>query len=57
MDAYLIFGLAITTIGLVLAFAIWQRSRVAVAKGDPVRSAFVEGHGETPRSNRPGTDH
>ncbi|WP_200943167.1 hypothetical protein [Methylobacterium sp. Leaf123] len=49
--------LAIVTIVLVAAFAIWQRGRVAQSKNDPRRSAFTEAHGEAPRPNRPGTEH
>ncbi len=49
--------LAVVTIVLVAAFAIWQRARVAKSKGDPERSAFVKEHGEAPRPNQPGTRH
>ncbi|ACK84105.1 MAG: hypothetical protein ACAH20_15250 [Methylobacteriaceae bacterium] len=49
--------LAIVTIVLVAAFAIWQRARVAQSKNDPHRSAFTQAHGEAPRPNRPGTEH
>ncbi|CAO4165110.1 LPXTG cell wall anchor domain-containing protein [Methylorubrum populi] len=49
--------LAIVTIVLVAAFAIWQRGRVAQSKHDPRRSSFVQTHGEAPRENRPGTEH
>ncbi|WP_210287474.1 hypothetical protein [Methylobacterium sp. R2-1] len=49
--------LAIVTIVLVAAFAIWQRGRVAQSKRDPQRSAFTQAHGEAPRPNRPGTEH
>lgn len=49
--------LAIVTIVLVAAFAIWQRGRVAQAKNDPRRSNFTQAHGGEPRPNRPGTDH
>ncbi|AMB46188.1 hypothetical protein [Methylobacterium sp. AMS5] len=49
--------LAIVTIVLVAAFAIWQRARVAQSKNDPNRSAFTQAHGEAPRPNRPGTEH
>ncbi|ABY31433.1 hypothetical protein [Methylorubrum extorquens] len=49
--------LAIVTIVLVAAFAIWQRARVAQSKNDPQRSAFTQAHGEAPRPNRPGTEH
>lgn len=49
--------LAIVTIVLVAAFAIWQRGRVAQSKKDPQRSAFTQAHGDAPRPNRPGTEH
>ncbi|WP_193763280.1 hypothetical protein [Methylorubrum sp. Q1] len=49
--------LAIVTIVLVAAFAVWQRARVAQSKNDPNRSAFTQAHGEAPRPNRPGTEH
>ncbi|MEH3116779.1 MAG: hypothetical protein PGN25_04030 [Methylorubrum populi] len=49
--------LAIVTIVLVAAFAIWQRGRVAQSKHDPQRSAFTQAHGDAPRPNRSGTDH
>ena len=54
---YLILVLAVVTIGIVAAVAIWQRGRVARAKGDPARSSFTREHGEAPRQNRPGTEH
>ncbi len=49
--------LAVVTIVLVSAFALWQRARVAQSKGDPKRSSFTEVHGEKPRPNQPGTNH
>ncbi|WP_430912924.1 hypothetical protein [Methylobacterium sp. sgz302541] len=53
----LILVLALATFVAVAAFALWQRGRVAAAKGDPRRSAFTRDHGEAPRPNRPGTEH
>ena len=53
----LILVLAVATLAIVIAVAIWQRARVAAAKNDPQRSAFTENHGGTPRPNRPGTEH
>lgn len=56
-NEYLIIVLAVTTLALVIGFALWQRARVAQAKKDPERSAFTETHGGAPRQNRPGTEH
>ena len=53
----LILVLAIATLAIVIAVALWMRARVANAKNDPQRSAFTETHGGTPRQNRPGTEH
>lgn len=53
----LIIVLAIATLAIVLAAALWMRARVAKAKNDPQRSAFTETHGGAPRPNRPGTEH
>ncbi|GJD29967.1 hypothetical protein PMNALOAF_1209 [Methylobacterium adhaesivum] len=53
----LILILAITTLGIVIGVALWQRARVASKKNDPERSAFTKDHGEAPRQNRPGTEH
>ena len=49
--------LAVVTLVLVGAFAIWQRGRVAQAKNEPECSSFTQAHGEAPRGNRPGTEH
>lgn len=49
--------LALTTFALVTAAAVFMRTRVAKAKGDGERSTFIDGHGGTPRENRPGTEH
>ncbi|MGU3537728.1 hypothetical protein [Methylobacterium sp. A54F] len=49
--------LAIVTLVIVVAAALFLRGRVAKSKGDPARSSFTEHHGEAPRQNRPGTDH
>ena len=53
----LILVLALATLAIVIAAALWMRARVANAKKDPERSAFTETHGGTPRPNRPGTEH
>ncbi|UMY15861.1 hypothetical protein MMB17_14050 [Methylobacterium organophilum] len=53
----LILVLALATIVIVAAVAIWQRGRVARLKGDPRRSSFTQNHGGPPRPNRPGTEH
>lgn len=53
----LILVLAIATLAIVIAAALWMRARVAQSKNDPERSAFTQNHGETPRPNRPGTEH
>ncbi|WP_375408968.1 hypothetical protein [uncultured Methylobacterium sp.] len=53
----LILVLALATLAIVIAAALWMRARVANAKNDPERSAFTETHGGTPRPNRPGTEH
>ncbi|WP_191970154.1 hypothetical protein [Methylobacterium planeticum] len=53
----LILVLAVATLAIVIAAALWMRARVAQSKGDPQRSAFTEQHGEKPRPNRPGTEH
>lgn len=53
----LILILALATFAIVVGVALWQRKRVADAKGAPERSAFTETHGEAPRPNRPGTEH
>ncbi|WP_336486522.1 hypothetical protein [Methylobacterium nigriterrae] len=53
----LIIVLAVATLVIVVGFALWQRSRVAAAKGDPRRSSFTEQHGGPARPNRPGTEH
>ncbi|WP_165700235.1 hypothetical protein [Methylobacterium sp. Leaf108] len=49
--------LAIATLAIVIAVALWQRARVAQSRNDPKRSAFTQAHGEAPRPNRPGTEH
>ncbi|WP_191970057.1 hypothetical protein [Methylobacterium planeticum] len=56
-NSILIIVLALATLVIVAGVALWQRSRVAAAKGDPGRSAFTEHHGGAPRQNRPGTEH
>lgn len=56
-NEYLIIVLAVATMAIVIGAALWQRKRVADAKNDPQRSAFVEDHGGAPRQNRPGTEH
>ena len=38
--------LAIGTIVVATAIAVWQRTRVAAHKHDPKRSAIISGHGE-----------
>ncbi|GJE16332.1 hypothetical protein [Methylobacterium marchantiae] len=53
----LILVLAVVTLGIVIAVAMWQRGRVAKLKNDPERSAFLDNHGTAPRPNRPGTEH
>lgn len=54
---YLIPTLAIGTIVVATVIAVWQRTRVAQQKHDPSRSAILDGHGDAPRPNRPGTEH
>lgn len=49
--------LAVVTLVLVGGVAMWQRGRVAQSKQDPGRSSFTQAHGESPRGNRPGTEH
>ena len=53
----LILVLALTTLAIVIAAALWMRARVAQSKNDPKRSSFTETHGAAPRPNRPGTEH
>ena len=53
----LILVLALATLAIVIAAALFMRARVAKSKGDPKRSSFTEQHGEAPRPNRPGTEH
>jgi hypothetical protein len=53
----LIIVLALATLIIVAGVAMWQRARVAQAKGDPGRSSFTEQHGGAPRQNRAGTEH
>lgn len=56
-NEYLIAGLAIMTLMIVIVVASVLRIKVAKSKGDPERSSFTKNHGETPRQNRPGTEH
>ena len=53
----LVFVLALTTFAIVVAAALFMRARVARSKDDGERSALIDGHGGTPRQNRPGTEH
>lgn len=53
----LILVLALATLAIVIAAALWMRARVAQSKNDPQRSSFTEVHGGAPRPNRPGTEH
>jgi hypothetical protein len=56
-NEYLIAGLALMTLTTVIVVASVMRGKVAESKGDPERSDFTKNNGETPRQNRPGTEH
>ena len=49
--------LAVTTIAIAGLVAVRRGVRVARLKEDQARSSFAETHGDSPRQNRPGTEH